>query len=104
MKRRQTRGLGASRAHHEDFARQAITQAQALRPWLFGCDARALNTLVKMSSALGRARAHLASIGPGPEGPRTRKLWAIEGQLERAFDRARAEMALCLRTGSRSSR
>jgi len=60
------------------------------------CDSGSFYALVKANRAIAGARVHLSAIGPGTEGPRTRKLWGVVGRMEARVNTKNNALAKCL--------
>lgn len=85
-----------TREFHEEMAVLSAKRAANDLVWTRNCNTEAVYALVRANRNIAHARSHLASIGFGPSGPRTRRLWSFVGKRERQIDDANNRVAKCL--------
>ncbi len=88
------------RAHHEQFAIEAVESARRELPSTYNCTPDAAYATVRANRDIARARAHVGSIGP-TDSARTGKLWGFVGKAEREVGEASNRIASCLLPRSR---
>lgn len=84
-----------TRATHEQFALEAVDSAKRELSSTFDCSAGAVYATVRMNRDIGRARAHLGSIGHH-DSPRTVRLWHAVEKAQREVDLASNRVAKCV--------
>jgi hypothetical protein len=84
-----------TRATHEQFALEAVDSAKRELVSTFDCSTGSVYATVRMNRDIGRARAHLGSIGHH-DSPRTQKLWSAVEKVQRQVDLASNRMAKCV--------
>jgi hypothetical protein len=87
-----------TREMHEEFAAEEIQSiGRELRYGTRGCSTDSVYRVARINRAIGRARSHLASIGPSTgRRSRVRKLWGLAGKAQKRVDTATNNLAKCL--------